>query len=254
MDRINFSPPLLNASGSLGYAPKVENQKTHSFLGAFVTKPLSMRPRTPARGQRLARVPSGTLLHSGQPNPGLSAVLQTYGKRWAESPLPIIAHVMGGSNDPVGPMIERLEMQENVTAVELGLPWDISIHEAAQCTRDALGELPLVVQLPLARAYDLAGAVVDAGAQAVSLGPPRGASPREEGGLLSGRLYGPAVFPLALHMVEALTHDGYPVIGAGGVFSRANATAMLKAGAIAVQLDTILWRENAQALFESFNE
>ena len=95
---------------------------------------------------------------------------------------------------------------------------------------------------------------MDAGAVALSLGPPRGATVGKDGHLLRGRLYGTAVFPQALQMVEALAQEGYPVIGAGGIYSPTDARTMLDAGAIAIQLDTVLWRGDAQALFEGFNE
>ncbi|HKJ26333.1 MAG TPA: hypothetical protein VJ965_01740, partial [Anaerolineales bacterium] len=62
------------------------------------------------------------------------------------------------------------------------------------------------------------------------------------GGFDQGRLYGPSVFPLALHMVRLLAETNTPVIGSGGVYSPAQAEAMRAAGAFAVQVDLALWR------------
>ena len=59
--------------------------------------------------------------------------------------------------------------------------------------------------------------------------------------LLSGRLYGPALLPQALAVVQAVAQAGLPVFGAGGVYSPADEAAMLGAGASAVQLDAVLW-------------
>jgi dihydroorotate dehydrogenase len=42
--------------------------------------------------------------------------------------------------------------------------------------------------------------------------------------------------------VQTLTRRGIPVIGSSGIFTPAQAEAMLQAGAIAVQLDAVLWR------------
>ncbi|KAA3642906.1 MAG: hypothetical protein DWQ07_20505 [Chloroflexi bacterium] len=251
---LHFPSPLLNASGSLGFALETDSPIDLNLLGAFITKPISRRPRQPASGQRLSHVSGGVLMHNGHPNPGLSSVLKTYAPRWAESPIPIIVHLLGGADPDLSSIVERLEMQENIMAVELGLPWDISVGEAVQITKEGLGELPLIVRLPLPRAFDLAGPVMNAGAVALSLGPPRGATLGEDGSLLRGRLYGPSNFPQAFQMVDALAEEGYTVIGAGGVYSPDDARAMLDAGAIAVQLDTVLWRGDAQALFEGFNE
>ena len=72
--------------------------------------------------------------------------------------------------------------------------------------------------------------------------PPRGSLPGPGKELLSGRLYGPGIFPLALNTVETLCALGFPVIGAGGVYAKEQALAMLEAGALAVQLDTVLWK------------
>ena len=97
------------------------------------------------------------------------------------------------------------------------------------------------------RAVELAGALTrndseGEGLAALSLGPPRGLLPAPDGGLARGRLYGPAVFPLALATVKALSRFGVPVIGGGGVYRMEQAEAMLGAGAMAVQLDAVLWR------------
>jgi len=96
------------------------------------------------------------------------------------------------------------------------------------------------------RALQLAPALADFDLAAISLGPPRGALPGLDGALVHGRLYGPAVFPNALAVVEDLVAVGLPVIAAGGIQSTEDAESMLAAGAIAVQLDILLWRTTYQ--------
>jgi dihydroorotate dehydrogenase (NAD+) catalytic subunit len=98
--------------------------------------------------------------------------------------------------------------------------------------------------LPLERVFELAEIAINAGAAAVSLGPPRGALPSSDGKLLRGRSYGPALFPLALATVQTLTKMGLLVIGACGVYQPEDIEAMLAAGALAVQLDSVIWRGN----------
>jgi dihydroorotate dehydrogenase (NAD+) catalytic subunit len=77
---------------------------------------------------------------------------------------------------------------------------------------------------------------------AISLGPPRGAIPGPDAALVHGRLYGPALFPLALAAIKTIKEIGLPVIGAGGVYRSQDVEIMLSAGASAVQLDSVLWR------------
>jgi dihydroorotate dehydrogenase len=106
----------------------------------------------------------------------------------------------------------------------------------------SLGELPLIVSLPMEDAVRLAPRVIEAGAAAVSLCAPRGSLVTDNRSLITGRLYGPSLFPQALETVHRLAGAGVPVIGAGGVYTREQAEVMKEAGAMAVQLDAVLWR------------
>jgi dihydroorotate dehydrogenase (NAD+) catalytic subunit len=133
-------------------------------------------------------------------------------------------------------------MVEGVMGLEVGVDSHASVDLVAALTRAAYGELPLIVRLPMERASELAPIVVDAGAAAISLAPPRGTYPTANGELTQGRLYGPAVFPIALRLVDDLSRMGVPVIGAGGIYTKEHADAMLAAGALAVQLDSVFWR------------
>jgi dihydroorotate dehydrogenase len=60
--------------------------------------------------------------------------------------------------------------------------------------------------------------------------------------LVHGRLYGPAVFPLALAALLAVRRAGLPVIAGGGIYRPEQVEALLAAGASAVQVDAVLWR------------
>jgi dihydroorotate dehydrogenase (NAD+) catalytic subunit len=237
-----FDPPVLNAAGILGFAPDRRSMADLPPLGGFFTSPVSLTKRTPAHGMRFLPFPGGFLLHSGYPNPGLSAVLRHHAEQWRRQDLPIWVHLLASSPDDLRQMVLRLEGIEGVVGVEVGIPPEADAAVACAFIRAAQGELPVMARLPLERAVELEGAVSAAGAAAVSLAPPRGALPLEGGGLLRGRLYGPALFPLALEAVRILSGRGLPVVGAGGVYTQENIAAMQAAGAIAVQLDAVLWR------------
>jgi dihydroorotate dehydrogenase len=229
--------PLMNAAGTLGFAPDPKSAVDLSQFGAFVTNPISQGPRTPAKGNRFAAYPGGFLLHSGLPNPGLSTAIKQYRKRWEYSPVPVIVHLLALEPSSLARMIERLEGLVGVMGVEVGLPPDVDFDTASSFARAAIGELPAILRLPLEQADELAQVAIEAGASAVSLGAPRG---KLEG--LSGRMYGPAIFPLALRAVENLASSGIPIIGAGGVYQPKEVESMLGAGALAVQVDAALWR------------
>jgi dihydroorotate dehydrogenase (NAD+) catalytic subunit len=239
---LDLQIPLMNAAGSLGFFPDPRKPVNWDQFGAFITNPISRKPRRPAKGQRMLPFPGGVLLHTGHPNRGFSASLRKYANRWRRAPLSVIVHLLGDSPETMEGMLVRLEEIENILAVEIGLPADISPSEATEVVQASTGELPVIVRLPLPRAEELGGVASQAGATAISLGPPRGALPDMQRKLVYGRHYGPAVFPQALRAVGELVKMKCPVIGGGGVYNVDQADAMLAAGAMAVQLDTVLWR------------
>ncbi len=247
-----IDPPYLNAPGTLGFTPNGHGPVVLSQLGAFVTNPISREPRTPANGKRFVAYPGGFLLHTGHPNPGLRTALRRYAPQWERSPVPVLVHLLIQRLEEATMMVQRSEGQPGVAGLELGLPPDIRPGEVVALARELSGELPVVLRLPLERAAELsealAAAKVTGRLAAVSLGAPRGVLPLPgsplPGELRSGRLYGPAVFPLALAALQAVRKTGLPVIAGGGVYRKEQAQAMLAAGALAVQLDAVLWRDS----------
>lgn len=236
-----FSKPLMNATGSLGFAPDSRTGIPLDAFGAFVTNPFSLRPRLPAAKPELVEYPGGFLLHTGLPNPGLNAGIKKYAARWDKSALPIIVHLMADRPEETQRMVRMLETQENVMAAELGfaplLADDILILTLEMC----LGELPLILSLPAEQVLSLGPRLIQGGAQAISISALRGALPADNSSLITGRLYGPSLFPKSLETVYSAAKLGFPIIGAGGVWNKENADAMLSAGALAVQIDAALW-------------
>jgi len=235
-----FSKPIMNAAGTLGFAPDLRALVPWDDFGAFVTNPLSLRPRAGAAQPALIEYPGGFLLHTGLPNPGLSSVLKKNTRRWSDSPLPIIVNLMADRAEETKQMIEMLEEVDNVAAVELGfaplLADDIIVVVVEMC----LGELPLVVSLPSEQILKVGPRVIEEGAQAISLSAPRGALMKDSS-LVAGRLYGPSLFPQTLEVVHSAVKLGLPIIGAGGVYTQDAAQDLLTAGALAVQIDAGLW-------------
>lgn len=243
---LSLDSPWMNAAGMLGFTlsgPARERWTAPEPMGAFVTNPVSLAPRTPAGERSLLAFPGGVLMHSGLPNPGLTRVLRKYGERWAQSNLPIWVHLIGTNPDEVHQMVRRLEGVEGVGAVELGLPPDVRGDAALAFVEAAFGELPLVVHIPLIAAgepwlKELAGL----GASALTLGAPRGTLLTDTGRPVNGRLFGPANFPFMLSAVQSARRLGIPVIAGSGIYRKQDAQALRDAGAWAVQLDTVLWR------------
>jgi dihydroorotate dehydrogenase (NAD+) catalytic subunit len=172
---LEISPPLMNAAGSLGFVPESSGPVDLAQLGAFITNPISLQKRTPARRRTCQPYPGGYLLHSGYPNPGLRAAIRRYAARWARSPIPIIVHLLAENIEGVSRMVPLLEELEGVMGIELGLPPAVDLQSAQELVQAALGELPLIVRLPVEKAGMYAQSLANSQITAISLGPPRGA-------------------------------------------------------------------------------
>ena len=239
-----FSKSLMNAAGSLGFVPDFRSLGDFGSLngfGAFVTNPLSLRPRHPTDEPTVIEYQGGFLLHTGLPNPGIHAALKKFSAKWTRSELPIIVHLMADRPEETQHMVRMLETQENVMAVELGfaplLANDILMLTLEMC----MGEIPLIFSLPVEQVLSLGPRLIQDGAQAISIAAPRGALMTDNSSLITGRLLGPSLFPQTLDTVSNAAKLGIPIIGAGGVWSKENADTMLSVGALAVQVDAVLW-------------
>lgn len=242
-----FSSPFLNAAGMLGLVPEAHQvydpfpQQNWEGLGAFVTNPLSLRPRRLSSHTGLVEYPGGMLLHTGLPNPGFFDALRKYGRRWESSALPVIVHLMADAPADVKNMVQALEGRENILAVELGFAPLCPPEDILNAVGQAKGELALIASLSFEQVLALGPQVIRRGASAISFAPPRGVLP-VNGGFSSGRLYGPGLFPQSLSLLRSAVRLGLPLIAGVGVYRLEQARAMLDAGALAVQLDAVLWR------------
>jgi hypothetical protein len=166
--------------------------------------------------------------------------IKRYSSGWANSPLPVIVHLMADRPEETSRMVQMLESIENVMAVELGFSPLLSDDIILLAAEMSQGELPLIISLPGTQLLRLGPRLLERGCAALSLAAPRGALNSVEG-ITHGRLYGPALFPHSLELVQQAARLRLPVIAAGGIWQRDQSQVMLQAGALAVQLDASLW-------------
>lgn len=232
----------MNAAGMLGFAPPPVWPLPVAPV-AFVTNPISYKPRYPAVNRNLIVFPGGVLLHSGSPNPGFARVLKDFSKRWSRSEVPVWVHILGEDPAGVQAMVRKLEDIDGVRAIELGLPPKQNPVDWLDMIQAAVGELPLVLNIPLDCSDSTwLQTAAKAGVSAISLGAPRGSVRGVDGSILQGRIYGPALMPQTLMAVNRLKGIGIPIIAGGGVFGPGDMHTLLDAGAVCVQLDLALWR------------
>lgn len=239
---LEFPSAWMNAAGTLGFAPPA-----HWPLpvppAAFVTNPISYRPRKPAQDRALLTFPGGFLLHTGLPSPGFREVIRQYAPRWSRSTVPVWMHLLGDTPAHLERMARQIEELEGVTAVELSFADHAGGDEILEMLRSVSGELPVALAVPLDRVRESwLPRAATLGLAAISLSAPRGVIPDEFGRAVHGRLFGPALLPQVHGALEYLQGCGLPVVAGGGVMRQGEIDRLIDAGAACVQLDFVLWR------------
>ena len=244
---LRLANPVMNAAGVLGFAGEYRRLVDFSQLGAFVTNALTATPRTPAHPPNVVELPEGVVIHTGLPNPGVAAALRRYAPEWRRSDQPVIVHLAATTPAEVRRSVERIEQIEALSGLELGLRDDVAAAEAAQLVQAALGNLPLLVQVPFGRTAELIPVLAQAGGDALVVSAPPRVTVEAGGRKVTGRRYSPADFPEALAAVTLAVEmlEATPVVGAGGIWGIEQARALLGAGAAAVQVDAAVWRDPA---------
>ncbi len=240
---LDLRSPWLNAAGFQGFAPQGE-WNWAAPQGVFVTNPISWNSRAPAEHPLLRQYAGGFLLHTGFPNPGFRRGVQQNARRWAGAALPVWVHLLAERPHELNSMVRTLESMEGVAAIEISLPPGLDDNEAIFLVKSALGELPLVLALPVdAVSAGWVAQLAGLGVSALCLSAPRGKLPGADNRWVSGRLFGPGLLPQALAALSALRRLNLPIIAGCGIFTQEGGQAALDGGAAAVQIDAALWRD-----------
>ena len=248
-----IASPVMPAAGTFGYGDTYHDLVNIRALGALVTNPVSLKPRSAAKGRRLLVHGDHFITHTGLPNPGLRRVLRQYRKLWERFPIPVIVHVIATTPAETAKVTAQLAAVPGVAGVELGLVENVTPEKALgllDAARDG-GGLPVIVRVPFSHADTLAPRLAEGGADALTLtAPPRAVLPvpTTTGDytrrFTRGRLYGPAVFPQLLNVLALLNNKlEVPIIACGGIASAQQAIDCLALGATAIQVDALLWRD-----------
>jgi dihydroorotate dehydrogenase len=251
---LHLRSPVMVGSGAVGYGdcwpPGLD---PHAF-GAIVTAGVTLRPRSGREQPRLAELPLGFILATGDHNPGYRRVVAQHAGLWRRLGVPVILSLLGAEPGDRAWMAAHLEEDDpGIAGIELPVPEDVNLGEAGAfiaAVRRAT-TLPLLVRLPTTRAAHLAETCVVAGADALVIGtPPPVVYPAADGTPLEGPLAGPAALPFTLRglrAVAALQLD-VPLIATGGIHRADDALLCLRWGAAAVQIRSLLWLDPAAAM------
>ncbi len=244
-----ITAPVMPAAGAFGYGDAYRDVIAVHDLGAIVTNPVSWRPRRAAGGPRIVIHDESFLVHTGHPNPGLRKIVRQYRRSWEHLDVPIIVHLLATTPPDVAEAAAWLSGVHIVAGIELGLAADVTSEQAVILLEAAQteGDLPVIARVPFGRVGELAPLLAEEGADALTLTtPPRGMlTVDDDGGMrfVQGRVYGRALFPLLLNELSQWAKKApVPVIACGGIATPDEAQACLDVGAVAVQIDALLWR------------
>lgn len=266
---LRLANPVMAASGTFGYGTEYDSVIDIQRLGAIICKGTTLRPREGNPQPRLAETPSGVLNSIGLQNMGVEALVRDRAPVWATWKVPVVVNIAGETIDGYAELARRLEGVAGVAGIEVniscpnvragGAEFGASPRGAAAVTkavRRSTG-LPIIVKLT-PNTGDIAAvarAAAGAGADALTvMNTLRGMAidpmaRRPVLGNVTGGLSGPAIKPVALHMVYQVAGAvQVPVIGCGGIMSGADAIEFILAGATAVQVGTATFVEPGAAL------
>jgi dihydroorotate dehydrogenase (NAD+) catalytic subunit len=266
--------PVTVASGTFGYGDEYDRYFNIAQLGAVCTKSLSLKPRAGNRPPRLVETSSGLLNAIGLQNIGLDAYLADKLSYLRAKGATIIANIYGERPEEYAELARRLEQAGAADAVEVNLACP-NVHDAKSARGAAMASqvpeqvaeytkavraatrLPLFDKLTpnVADIREPALAAQESGADAVSLintlmGMAIDVESRKPKlANIVGGLSGPAIRPIALKMVwDASQVLNIPVIGMGGICTASDAIEFLLAGARAVAVGSMSFRQPDAAL------
>ena len=258
--------PVVTLSGTCGYGDEYAPFMDLSELGAFTTKSVTRLERPGNPPPRVVETTGGMLNAIGLANIGLERFVAEKLPVLARLNVPTIVNVAGHSIEDYLAVCERLDPFEAVAGLELNVSCpNVADGLVFGTDQEALAELVSQVRRVVKRSVLIvklspnvtditqpARAAVDAGADALSLvntfvGMAIDVERRRP--ILAnttGGLSGPAIQPLALHLVHCVYREvarpaGIPIIGMGGIRNARDAVAFLLAGATAVGIGTALF-------------
>jgi dihydroorotate dehydrogenase (NAD+) catalytic subunit len=252
-----LSNPVMTSSGTFGYGTEYAELFDVQRLGAIVCKGTTLEPREGNLQPRLFETTAGLLNSIGLQNIGVKALIKEKAPVWAGWRVPVIVNIAGDSIDDYAQLARELDGIDGISGIEVniscpnvsagGAAFGTYPGPAAAVTRAvrAATSLPVIVKLTpnTADVGEVAAAVVEAGADAVSLiNTLKGIAIDIEkrrpviGNIICG-YSGPALKPVALAMVyEVAGVVDVPVIGCGGITSAGDALEFIMAGASTIQV------------------
>jgi len=262
--KLAFANPVLLASGCASFGEPFGDFFDLASVGALITKAVTREPREGNEPPRICETPCGMLNSIGLQNPGVEAFAQEILPRLHERGVTTIVNVAGGSEEDYEAVLARLKDEPGITAFEVnlscpnvadGLVFGTSAVAFGRiCERlRRVTELPLIPKLSpdagnlvpygkIAWGAGMDGVTVANTWPAMAIDWRTGVSKLARP---TGGLSGPAIKPLTMIRVAAIAQavPELPILASGGAATATDIIEFIRAGALAVQLGTILFHD-----------
>jgi dihydroorotate dehydrogenase (NAD+) catalytic subunit len=255
---MHLDNPVIPASGTFGFGREYADLYDLNILGSISFKGTTRDPRYGNELPRIAECTAGMINSVGLQNPGLEAVLaeelpalaKIYSKK-------VIANISGFSVDEYVACAEAFDQADQVGILEInvscpnvhggGIAFGQDPQEAAKVTAAVrkAAKKPIFIKLSpnVTDIAEIAKACEAAGADGISLvNTFLGAriDIKRRAFVIAnkkGGFSGPAIFPIAVRMVNDVYNAvDLPIMGMGGIASAEDVIEMIMAGADAVQI------------------
>ncbi len=259
---IKLANPIVTASGTCGYGRELAQFYDLSVLGAFTVKSLTLEKRAGNPTPRIAECVSGLLNSIGIQSQGVKHFIEHELPFLREQNVPVIVSIAGNDADDFPRIAESLDREEGISAIEIniscpnietGCGFGTDPEMAGRIVRlvKAKTKIPVIAKLSpnVTDIRVIAQSVEENGADAITMintlmgmAIDIGTRKPKLGNVIGG-LSGPAIKPVAIKMVwDVCQTVRIPIIGMGGVMTWEDAIEFILAGATAVGVGTVLFR------------
>ncbi len=247
------------ASGTFGHAEKYYDLREVKELGAIVPKTVTLHEREGNPPTRIIETAAGMLNAIGIENPGADGFIAKKLPAFRKIGVPLIISILGHTDEEFIQLTEKFNAAEGVSALELhlscpNLKQKTLVAQDPQATARVvkavknISKYPVIAKLSpnVTDISEIAVAAESAGADAISLintlvGIAIDVRKRKSIlGNFTGGLSGPAIKPIALHMVhEVYRKVKIPIVGMGGIMNAKDALEFIIAGATMIAAGTV---------------
>ncbi|MCD4813531.1 dihydroorotate dehydrogenase [bacterium] len=265
---IRLRNPVLLASGTCGYGTELRDWVDFSAIGGLAAKSVTLHPRAGNPMPRVAECRSGMLNAIGLANVGIDVFCEEKMPVLKKMPCAVIANVAGSTPEEYLQVVKKLNRTPGVDGLEINVSCPnvhaggIEFGRDPNVLQKLVGRLRRATALPLwvklspnvTDIISIAKAAEAGGADALTvmntlIGMQIDIVKRRP--VLANRtggLSGPAVKPVALHLVYKVSQAvAIPVVGVGGIELYTDALEFILAGATAIQVGTATFRNPAAA-------